>query len=363
MSEERRATTLLEVHRELGAKLTEFSGWDMPLQYTGVIAEHKAVRDAVGVFDVSHLGKLRVQGGDGGEALQHAVTADVLALEVGRATYALVLQDDGGCVDDIFVYRVGQEEWLAVPNAANTGAVGDCIRESGAAVVDEWDRWTIFALQGPSSFETFESAFPGTGARDLDLHAWKFFDVDGAQAMVARTGYTGERGFELYVPTTVAVPTFRRLLALGVTPVGLGARDTLRLEMGYALYGHELTREITPLEAKLGWAIAWDKDFRGKARLTAQKEEGVSRTLVGVRCSGRGVPRQACDVLNAGHSIGTVTSGNYSPSLGTGIALALVDKRSAPPVGDRVEIAVRGRTLEGDIVKPPFIRKVAKETS
>ncbi|MEA2505758.1 MAG: aminomethyltransferase [Actinomycetota bacterium] len=363
MSEERRATTLLEVHRELGAKLTEFSGWEMPLQYSGVMAEHRAVREAVGVFDVSHLGKLRVRGSDGGDALQHAVTADVLGLEVGRATYALVLQDDGGCVDDIFVYRIGPEEWMAVPNAANVGAVGDCIRASGAEAEDEWDRWTILALQGPTSFETFDRAFPDTGALDLELHAWKFFDIERTQAIVARTGYTGERGFELYLPTSVAVETFRKLLGLGVAPVGLGARDTLRLEMGYALYGHELTREITPLEAKLSWAVSWDKDFRGKDRLSAQKQEGPLRTLVGVRCSGRGVPRQACDVLSDGRVIGTVTSGNYSPSLGTGIALALVGREGAPAAGDRVEIDVRGRGLEGDIVRPPFVHKVAKDTS
>jgi aminomethyltransferase len=357
VSDHQRATTLLDLHRELGAKLTEFSGWQMPLQYTGVIAEHRAVRENVGVFDVSHLGKLRVRGTDGGEALQYSVTADVLGLEQGRATYALVLQDDGGCVDDIFVYRIAEDEWLAVPNAANVGAVAACIRDSGGQVADEWDRWTILALQGPASFEAFESAFPGTGAADLKLHSWSFFDIDGHGAMVARTGYTGERGFELYVPVEVAQDAFRRLLDLGVAPVGLGARDTLRLEMGYALYGHELTREITPLEARLGWAIAWDRDFRGKSNLLAEREAGPARTLVGIRCQGRGIPRQDCEVLRNGESIGHVTSGNFSPSLGTGIALALVKREAAPSPGESVEIEVRGRMVGGDIVKPPFIPK------
>jgi aminomethyltransferase len=363
VAEHRRATALLELHRELGAKLTEFSGWDMPLQYSGVIAEHKAVRDAAGVFDVSHLGKLRVRGTDGGEALQYAVTADILKLEVGRASYALVLQDDGGCVDDIFVYRLAEEEWLAVPNAANVGAVAACITSSGAEVEDEWDRWTILALQGPDSFDAFERAFPGTGALDLALHSWMFVELEGARTLVARTGYTGERGFELYVPTETAVSTFTRLLDLGVTPVGLGARDTLRLEMGYALYGHELTRDITPLEARLGWALDWDSDFRGRAALTRLKEEGVARTLKGIRCTDRGVPRQGCDVLLDGRVIGTVTSGNYSPSLETGIALALIGSERAPAPGERVDIEVRGRSVAGDIVKPPFLKKVAKETS
>jgi glycine cleavage system T protein (aminomethyltransferase) len=353
----RRSTPLLEVHRELGARLTDFSGWEMPLQYSGVVAEHRAVRASVGVFDVSHLGKLRVTGSNGGRALQHAVTADVLALDEGRATYALVLQEDGGCVDDIFVYRIAEEEWLAVPNAANVDAVAACIRASGGESYDEWDRWAILALQGPSSFKTFDTAFPGTKALELELHSWTWSEIEGEPAMVARTGYTGERGFELYVPAPVAEKTLRRLLELGVTPVGLGARDTLRLEMGYALYGHELTPDINPLEARLGWAIAWDKDFRGKAPLAEQKDKGPLRRLVGIACSGRGVPRQDCDVLRDAKVIGKVTSGNFSPSLETGIALALVDAQGAPAPGERVQISVRGRAIEGDIVKPPFIRK------
>jgi aminomethyltransferase len=345
------------MHRELGAKLTEFSGWDMPLQYAGVISEHRSVREAVGLFDVSHLGKLRVRGADGGQALQHAVTADVEKLEVGRATYALVCRDDGGCVDDIFVYRLAGDEWLAVPNAANVAAVADCIRASGGHVDDEWDRWTILALQGPSSMEVFERAWPGSEAPGMDLHSWMVLDMDGEQGIVARTGYTGERGFELYVPTPVAVAVFKKLLDLGVPPVGLGARDTLRLEMGYALYGHELSPEITPLEARLGWAIAWDTEFRGKAALSALKEKGPPRTLVGVRCTERGVPRQGCEVLRDDNTIGAVTSGNFSPTLDTGIALALVRREGAPAAGDRVAIAVRGRTIAGDIVKPPFIKR------
>jgi aminomethyltransferase len=329
----------------------------MPLQYTGVIAEHNAVRADVGVFDVSHLGKLRVRGRDNGRALQFAVSADITDLEVGRATYALVLQDDGGCVDDIFVYRIAEEEWLLVPNAANVSAVGDCIRASGGEVQDEWDLWTILALQGPASFESFERAFPDSSAPQLDLHSWTLMDIEGHSAMVARTGYTGERGFELYVPAPVAVQTFRRLLDSGVAPVGLGARDTLRLEMGYALYGHELAPDITPLEARLGWAISWDKDFRGRSNLQQQKQDGPSRTLVGIRCTDRGIPRQGCEVQRNGVVIGTVTSGNFSPSLGTGIALALVRTDHSPEVGTEIEVAVRNRTIAGDIVKPPFLRK------
>ena len=351
-----RATHLLDAHRRLGAKLTEFGGWDMPLQYSGVIAEHNAVRNDCGLFDVSHLGKLRVAGG-GGEALQRAVTADVQGLGVGRATYALALTDDGGCIDDVFVYRLAEDEWLVVPNAANVEAVARSIQECGGDPVDEWDRWAILALQGPSSFEVFEKVFPGSGATELKLHTWGEIDCFGEPGLVARTGYTGERGFELYAPGATAEQAFEALLDAGAQPVGLGARDTLRLEMGYALYGHELSLDINPLEAGLGWAIAWDAPFRGREALEPLRASGPARRLFGIRCTGRGVPRQHHEVWRADEPIGEVTSGNFSPTLQTGIALALGSAETKPDPGERVEIAARGRRIEGDIVKPPFISR------
>ena len=350
-----RATHLLDVHRKLGAKLTEFAGWEMPLQYTGVVAEHNAVRQRCGLFDVSHLGKLRVSGA--GEALQRAVTADVLGLEVGRATYALALTDEGGCIDDVFVYRIAEDEWMTVPNAANVGAVAQSLRECGAEPVDEWDRWAILALQGPSSFEVFDKVFPDSGATELKLHAWRELDVLGEPGLVARTGYTGERGFEIYAPAGTAVRAFESLLDAGAEPVGLGARDTLRLEMGYALYGHELALDVNPLEAGLGWAIAWDTEFRGKAALERVKTDGPRRKLFGIRCRDRGVPRAHYKVWQGDREVGEVTSGNFSPTLGTGIALALGPVETLPQVGDEVAIEARGRRIAGAIVKPPFIEK------
>lgn len=359
MTEGPRRTPLLDAHRRLGAKLTEFGGWDMPLQYTGVIAEHNAVRTSVGVFDVSHLGKLRVSGSGAPEALQNAVTADVVAIAEGRARYALVLEEDGGCVDDVFVYRVGASEWLVVPNASNVGAVAAHITGADVEVVDEWDRWAILAIQGPRAFDLFEGVFPGSGATDLKLHAWAYLDVFGADGMVARTGYTGERGFELYAPSEIAEKAFMALLEGGCTPVGLGARDTLRLEMGYALYGHELTLETNPLEAGLGWAVAWDAPFRGKAALEEAKSAGLARSSFGVVCADRGVPRQGYPVVVDSDEIGEVTSGNYSPTLGTGIALARGDDKSvrAARAAGRVEIDARGRLIAADIVDPPFVKR------
>lgn len=359
MTSPSRATPLLDAHRALGARLTEFAGWDMPLQYEGVIAEHNAVRNATGVFDVSHLGKLRVRGPGAGAALQHALTADVVALEEGRATYSLVLTEDGGCVDDVFAYRIGPDEWLVVPNAANVDAVAGCIASAGDSfdLDDEWQRWAILAIQGPTSFDVFESAFPGSGAPELELHAWRYIDVLGEQGVVARTGYTGERGFELYAPAATALEAWDRLTAAGARPVGLGARDTLRLEMGYALYGHELSLDVNPLEASLGWVVAWDTPFRGRDALAKVKEEGPRRKLWGVACRERGVPRQGYAVFAGDDEIGTLTSGNFSPTLGTGIALALGPVERAPAVGTEVAIEARGRRIEGDIVKPPFVKK------
>ncbi|HEV3471955.1 MAG TPA: glycine cleavage system aminomethyltransferase GcvT [Actinomycetota bacterium] len=353
-----KVSPLLDLHRELGAKLTAFGGWDMPLQYTGVIAEHTAVRTGVGIFDVSHLGKLLVSGPKAGERLQFAVTADVIALDVGRATYALVLTDEAGCVDDVFVYRLEGDLWLVVPNAANVEAVADRITGDGVDVEDAWDRWAILAIQGPESFEAFEKVFPSSTATDLKLHDWMPIDVSGADGLVARTGYTGERGFELYAPAESARWAFESLLEAGCTPVGLGARDTLRLEMGYALYGHELALDINPLEAGLGWAVAWESPFRGKEELLEIRSEGPARRLFGIVCRDRGVPRQGYPVYAADRVVGQVTSGNHSPTLQTGIALALGPREAVPEVGaEKVAIEARGRMIAGDIVKPPFIKR------
>jgi aminomethyltransferase len=328
----------------------------MPLQYTGVIAEHTAVRTAAGLFDVSHLGKLRVSGPDAGAGLQRALTADVVALAPGRATYSLALTDEGGCIDDVFVYRIDTEEWLVVPNASNVGAVAQAIQDQGIEAIDEWDRYAILALQGPESFVVFDKAFPGTTATAMKLYEWAPIDLFGAAGLVARTGYTGERGFELYAPVEIAEQAFTTMLDAGAAPVGLGARDTLRLEMGYALYGHELSLDINPLEAGLSWALAWDTPFRGREALGAIKDRGVTRRLFGVRCRDRGVPRQGYPVVVDGAAIGEVTSGNHSPTLGIGIALALGDAARRPEPGAEVAIDARGRLIPGDIVKPPFIR-------
>ena len=358
MSGVQKATVLLAEHKELGAKLTEFGGWQMPLQYRGIIAEHEAVRNFAGLFDVSHLGKLRIVGAGATEALQRTVTVDVNALAPGQASYALVLADDAGCIDDIFIYRVGGDEWLIVPNASNVEAVARALSESGTTPIDEWDRYSILALQGPTSYDVFDKVWPDSGATELKLHHWSELDVGGRPGMVARTGYTGERGFEIYAPTETSTEAFRALLEAGAEPVGLGARDTLRLEMGYALYGHEIDRSTNPLEAGLGWVISWDSPFRGREALLRIKERGPRRKLFGIVLADRGVPRQGYEVTrDGGDVIGTIVSGNHSPTLKTGIALAYGETGSLPQEGDEVAISGRHRLMRGDIVKPPFIKK------
>lgn len=359
MTAVKRATPLLEEHKRLGAKLTEFGGWDMPLQYSGIVAEHNAVRRNCGVFDVSHLGKLRLRSTDA-SVVQQAVTCDVDALEIGQASYALVLQADGGCIDDVFVYRISGDEWLVVPNASNVEAVATAIREAGGDPVDEWDRWAILAVQGPSSYEVLGKVFPEVSPASLGLHRWTEADMFGAPGIVARTGYTGERGVEIYAASEISSKVFTALLDAGATPVGLGARDTLRLEMGYALYGHEINRDTTPVEAGLGWAVAWDKPFRGRDAALKVKEEGAKRKLFGICLRERGVPREGHRVLKDSEPVGEVVSGNFSPTLGLGIALAYGPVGTLPAPGDAVTIEARGRLLSGDIVKPPFIERAKR---
>lgn len=355
-----KTTPLLELHKELGAKLTEFGGWDMPLQYEGTVSEHCAVRERAGLFDVSHLGKLLLEGPRAENALQRALTCDVPAIDVGAAKYALVLNDDAGCIDDVFLYRLAGDSWLVVPNAANTDAVADALRDAGGTPVDLWDRWAILALQGPRSSDVFSSIWPASDAPSLALHRWAPLDFSGHEGFVARTGYTGERGFELYAPAAVAVEVARKLLDAGAVPVGLGARDTLRLEMGYALYGHEIDAETDPLSAGLGWAVSWDEPFRGREALAKIKAEGPPKRLFGFKATGKGVPRQGYEVTHGGAAIGRVVSGNFSPSLRTGIALAFAPADRVPPEGSEVAVQARGRPVAGKVTRPPFVARGKK---
>ncbi|QJY47613.1 glycine cleavage system aminomethyltransferase GcvT [Pseudonocardia broussonetiae] len=341
-------------HLALGATLGAFGGWSMPLSYAdGTVAEHTAVREAVGVFDVCHLGKLAITGPGAAELVNRTFSADLGRIGPGQAQYTLCCTEDGGVVDDVIVYLVGPEEVLAVPNAANAAAVAEILRAdapAGVTVTDRHRDLAVLAVQGPGVDAVLPAVLPDVPA--LDYMA--FTDVDDVR--VCRTGYTGERGYELLVPADGAGAVWDSLVAAGARPCGLGARDTLRTEMGYPLHGQDLSVDISPVQAGSGWAVGWDKAaFRGRDALVAEKAAGPARRLRGLRATGRGVPRAGMDVLRDGERVGVTTSGTFSPTLKCGIALALIDTASGVGLDDTVAVDVRGRALECTVVKPPFV--------
>jgi len=347
------------VHRRLGAKMGAFAGWDMPIQYQGTMSEHQAVRQRVGVFDLSHLGKVEVRGDGAHDALQHALSNDLDRLTVpGAAQYTLCLTDDGGIVDDLIVYRE-DDGYLLVPNAANWPKVADAVRASdpGRAEVVPRPDIAVVAVQGPRAPELVGQVFPVSA--DLPYMHLAPATYRDAPARVCRTGYTGERGFELLVPGEVAPALweelFERGVPLGVAPVGLGGRDTLRLEMGYALHGNDISTDTDPFEARLGWAVAMAKgDFRGRQALAARKEAGPKRLLVGLRSEDRLIPRHGMAVYDGDRPVGEVTSGTFSPTLRQGIAMAYV----LPDVAakdTRLQVDVRGRRGDVIVTRPPFV--------
>lgn len=348
-------------HLALGATMGPFGGWSMPISYPGgTVAEHTAVRAAVGVFDVSHLGKLQVSGPGAAEFVNSCLTADLARIGPGQAQYTLCCTESGGVVDDLIAYLDGPDSVLLVPNAANSAEVLALLRAAAPAGITITDRHrdlAVLAVQGPRSAELFATMFAGFGGiADLDYMAF----TEAGSVRVCRTGYTGEHGYELLVPWEQAAGIWDGLLAgaasLGGVPCGLGARDTLRTEMGYPLHGQDLSPDITPVQAGSSWAVGWSKPaFWGRAALLAEKEAGPTRRLRGLRATGRGVPRAGMTVLRDGEAVGVTTSGTFSPSLKTGIALALIDTDAQVRVDDVLSVDVRGRGLEVVVVKPPFV--------
>jgi aminomethyltransferase len=344
-----RTSPLDAVHRELGAKLVEFGGWDMPVSYpSGTIAEHLACRQDAAIFDVSHLGTVRASGPDAFESLNRTLTADLAKIEPGRTQYTHLLDDaDGSVSDDIIVVWVSEQRFDVMPNASNTASVLGAI--DGVDVTAER---AILAVQGPAARERLGAVSPEAAA--VPRRAVAELDVLGVPCVVSGTGYTGEDGLELAVPAAEAANVWKAIAAAGVTPAGLGARDTLRLEAGLPLHGHELGPGITPLQAGLSWVVAWKKEtFRGKAALEAEKARGVTRLLRGIVVEGRRPPREGNSVLVGGEPVGEVTSGNFSPVLEKGIALAFLPPQTQP--GTPVEVDVRGTKVGGWVTTPPFI--------
>jgi aminomethyltransferase len=365
-----RRSPLDPVHRRLGAKMGPFAGWEMPIEYAGTLSEHRAVRAAVGVFDLTHLGKVEVRGPGAHEALQHALSNDLSKLGApGAAQYTLCLTDRGTIVDDLIVYREA-DGYLLVPNAANWPKVAEAVRASAglarAAETEVTPRpdVVVLAVQGPAAPELVGALFP---AEVEGLGYMRFAQVTyaGEPMRLARTGYTGERGYELLAPAVVAGrlwdELFERGAPLGVVPVGLGARDTLRLEMGYPLHGNDISTETDPLEARLSWAVALGKpDFRGREALLERKAAGPRRWLVGLDSTDRLIPRHGMAVLTGERPVGEVTSGTFSPTLRRGIALAYVERELAEP-GTELQLDVRGRRGGARVVRPPFVNASPKD--
>jgi aminomethyltransferase len=360
-----RRSPLHDRHVALGAKFAAFGGWEMPLEYAGggVIREHTTVRTSVGVFDVSHLGKARVTGPGAADFVNACLTNDLGRIAPGKAQYTLCCDDaTGGVVDDLIAYLIGVDEVFLIPNAANTAEVVRRLAAAapaGITVTDEHDRYAVLAVQGPRAADTLGNLKLPTH------HDYMSFDtavLDGIDLIVCRTGYTGEHGFELVVPWDDAVAVWDALLSagepLGIRACGLGARDTLRTEMGYPLHGQELSLDITPVQARAGWAVGWTKAaFWGREALLAEKAAGPRRTLRGLELTGRGIPRGHMTVYASGGDteVGETTSGTFSPTKKVGIALALLDTSAGLADGDLVAVDIRGRRTEARIVKPPFV--------
>ncbi|HLR85093.1 MAG TPA: glycine cleavage system aminomethyltransferase GcvT [Nocardioidaceae bacterium] len=348
-------------HAELGAKFAAFGGWDMPLEYAdgGVLAEHKAVREAVGMFDVSHLGKAVVRGPGAVAYVNRCLTADLAKIGPGYAQYTMCCDESGGVVDDMIAYIRSDDEVFLIPNAANTAEVVRRLAEAAPAdieVVDQHHDHGILAVQGPASDAVLEALDLPTGHDYMSFVSATHGDTS---LTVCRTGYTGERGYELVVPAGAVVDVWDAAMSAGephgIRAAGLGARDTLRTEMGYPLHGQDLSPEITPVMGRSAWAVGWDKpQFWGKDALTEQRAAKTSRVLRGLRAQGRGIARPGMTVRDTdGNEIGVITSGTFSPTLRTGVALALVDRGLTD--GGEVAVDVRRRTEPFTVTKPPFV--------
>ncbi|MFJ6850075.1 glycine cleavage system aminomethyltransferase GcvT [Streptomyces sp. NPDC091271] len=364
-----RLTALDALHRSLGATMTDFAGWDMPLRYASERDEHNAVRERAGLFDLSHMGEITVTGPQAAAFLSYALVGNIATVGVGRARYTMIVAEDGGILDDLIVYRLAETEYMVVANAGNAQLVLDTLTgragDFDAEVRDDRDAYALIAVQGPDSPAVLKSV------TDADLDGLKYYaglpgTVAGVPALIARTGYTGEDGFELFVAPAHAEQLWKALTEAGapygLIPCGLSCRDTLRLEAGMPLYGHELTTALTPFDAGLGRVVKFEKegDFVGREALTAaaaRAETAPPRKLVGLVAEGRRVPRAGYPVVVGGQVVGEVTSGAPSPTLGKPIAMAYVDAAHAAPGTEGVGVDIRGKHEPYEVVALPFYKR------
>ncbi len=356
-------TPLNQIHKSYGGRMVDYAGWEMPVQYEGALREHLAVREAVGVFDVSHMGELEVTGPDALRLVQSATSNDVAKLSDGQAQYSALLYPEGTFVDDVVVYRLSGRHFLICVNAANREkdfAWLSGMAEGEVQVEDRSDQYVQLAVQGPRAAEVLQE-LTDVDLASIAVYWFKRGVVAGAEAIVSRTGYTGEDGFEIYFPPrdaeTVWEALFRAGAGAGIRPAGLAARNTLRLEMKYALYGNDINEKTTPLEAGLGWIVKLSKDaFVGREALLKQKADGVSRRLVGFEMVDKGIARDHYPVVVDGQPVGEVTSGSFAPSIDKAVGLTYLPTESAQ-VGQIIEVEIRGKRARAEVVKTPFYRK------
>ncbi|MFZ5926160.1 MAG: glycine cleavage system aminomethyltransferase GcvT [Acidobacteriota bacterium] len=351
------------VHRALGAKMVDFGGWEMPLQYTGILEEHRAVRSAVGLFDVSHMGEIEIRGPQALDLVQWVSTNNAARLADGQVHYSGLLYEHGGFVDDILVHRVSSDHYFLCVNASNQDKDYEHIASQNrwdCVVENNGSRYAQLAVQGPRALETLQKLTP-VALAEIRYYRFRDGEVCGRPARIARTGYTGEDGFEVYLAPGDAAEVWNALMdagrEFGIKPCGLGARNTLRMEAGMALYGHEIDASITPLEAGLEWIVKWDKgDFCGRARLERQKAEGIRRRLIGFEMRGRGIGRDGYEIRAGGQPAGWVTSGGPSPTLNKNIGMCYLPVELAQP-GTAIEVVVREQPVEAVTVPIPFYRR------
>ncbi len=357
-------TALSKIHEALGAKMVPFAGYNMPVSYEGVNTEHETVRNTVGVFDVSHMGEFLVLGPNALACIQHVTSNDASKLVDGQAQYSCFPNADGGVVDDLIVYRLEEEKWLLVVNASNIAKDWAWINKhnhAGAELQNISEGYSLLAIQGPKAIEAMQS-LTSEDLSAIKFYTFKVSDFAGIDnVIISATGYTGSGGFEIYCKNEEAAQVWEKVFeagaAYGIKPIGLAARDTLRLEMGYCLYGNDIDDTTSPLEAGLGWITKFTKEFVNSENLKKQKKRGVEKTLVAFELDERGIPRQGYDIVDGnGNKIGNVTSGTMSPSMGTGIGLGYVPV-VFKDVGSKINIQIRKKAVSATVVKLPFYKK------
>ncbi len=359
-----KATKFHQKHVELGAKLVEFAGYQMPIQYTSIIDEHRAIRNSVGVFDVSHMGEVTIKGEKAFDFVQHITTNDVSKLTVGRVQYTAMCYEDGGIVDDLLLYQMGNTEYMLVINASNIEKDIDWMDKNnsfGVEIINESDEYSLLAVQGPNSKKTLAKICKD--ALEMEYYHFLISECEGTKIIISRTGYTGELGYEIYFKGSEekALKIWDKIFEAGkkfaIQPIGLGARDTLRLEMGFCLYGNDIDKTTNTIEAGLGWITKVQKDsFIGRDAIIKIKENGISRKLVAILSEERMIPRQGYEIFNNSTLVGNITSGTLSPILGKPIAMGYVSKDFSN-IDTDVVIKIRNKELVGKIVKLPFVSK------